>query len=38
MLRFFHKLASPKHFYRISGKWIPWLGAACLGFMLAGLY
>jgi heme exporter protein C len=38
MLRFFHQLASPKYFYRISGKWIPWLGVACLAFMLAGLY
>ena len=38
MLHFFHKLASPKHFYRISGQWIPWLGLACFGFILAGLY
>lgn len=35
---FFHKLASPKHFYRISGKMIPWLGAITLLFMLPGLY
>jgi heme exporter protein C len=29
----FNKLASPPHFYRIAGRWIPWLGwpAALLG-------
>jgi heme exporter protein C len=29
----FHKLASPPHFYRIAGRWLPWLGwsAAVLG-------
>ena len=35
---FFHKLASPKHFYRISGAFIPWLAGACLLLTLAGLY
>ena len=38
MWRFFHKLGSPKHFYRIAGHWIPWLAASCLLLMLAGLY
>ena len=38
MLVFFHKLASPKHFYRLAGLWIPWLALICAGFMLAGLY
>ena len=38
MLVFFHKLASPKHFYRLAGLWIPWLAVICGGFMLAGLY
>jgi heme exporter protein C len=38
MLVFFHKLASPKHFYRIAGLWIPWLAVICAGFMLVGLY
>jgi len=38
MLRFFHQLASPKHFYRIAGRWIPWLAAACTLLMLYGLY
>ncbi len=35
---FFHKLASPKHFYRIAGILIPWLAGACLLLVLAGLY
>jgi heme exporter protein C len=38
MFTFFHKMASPKYFYGIAGKMIPWLGAACLILMLAGLY
>ena len=35
---FFHKLASPKHFYRIAGALIPWLAGTCLLLVLAGLY
>jgi heme exporter protein C len=35
---FFHKLSSPKYFYRISGNLIPWTAAACLLLVLAGLY
>ncbi|MEE9422487.1 MAG: heme ABC transporter permease [Gammaproteobacteria bacterium] len=31
-------MASPKYFYGIAGKLIPWLGAACLITTLAGLY
>jgi heme exporter protein C len=38
MLRFFHQLGSPKHFYRIAGLWIPWLAAVCVVLMLVGLY
>ncbi len=38
MFLWFHKLGSPPHFYRIAGKWIPWLGAAFLVLLLAGLY
>ena len=38
MWLFFHKLASPKYFYDISGKLVPWFGICCLAFMLAGLY
>jgi heme exporter protein C len=35
---FFHKLASPKHFYRLSGRLIPWLGGLTAILLLAGLY
>jgi heme exporter protein C len=35
---FFHKMASPPWFYRISGKLIPWVGAACALLMIYGLY
>lgn len=38
MWTFFHKLASPKHFYGIAGKLIPWLAVLTLLFMVAGLY
>ena len=35
---FFHKMASPPWFYRISGKLIPWVGAAFALLLLYGLY
>jgi len=35
--RFVHQLASPKYFYDISGRWIPWLGWICGLLMIAGL-
>jgi heme exporter protein C len=38
MWSFLHKLASPKHFYRIAGRLIPWLGALTAALMVAGLY
>jgi heme exporter protein C len=38
MMQFFHKLASPRYFYNIAGRMIPWLAAACLLFILTGLY
>ncbi|MGI9301974.1 MAG: heme ABC transporter permease [Gammaproteobacteria bacterium] len=34
---FFHRLASPKYFYEISGRLIWWLGLLCGGVILAGL-
>lgn len=33
-----HKFSSPKNFYTMSGKLIPWLGWTCLILMLVGLY
>ncbi len=38
MWSFFHRLASPKHFYAFAGRLIPWLGWITLLLMLAGLY
>ncbi len=38
MFLWFHKLGSPPHFYRIAGKWIPWLGWIFLVLLAAGLY
>ncbi len=38
MFLWFHKLGSPPHFYRIAGKWIPWLTWIFLILVGAGLY
>ena len=38
MFLWFHKLGSPPHFYRIAGKWIPWLAAIFLVLVVTGLY
>ena len=38
MYLWFHKLGSPPHFYRIAGKWIPWLTVLFLLLLMAGLY
>jgi len=38
MFLWFHKFGSPPHFYRIAGKWIPWLTAIFLLLLLSGLY
>jgi len=38
MWAFIQRFASPKHFYRISGKMIPWLGWTCLLLFIIGLY
>ena len=32
----FHKLGSPKWFYEISGRWLPWLGGAAIVLLLIG--
>ena len=37
MWKFLHKFSSPKYFYSVSGRLIPWFGWFCLAFMLAGL-
>ncbi|MGD8429955.1 MAG: heme ABC transporter permease, partial [Ectothiorhodospiraceae bacterium] len=38
MWKLFHRLGSPPHFYRLSGRLVPWLGVLCVLFLLAGLY
>jgi heme exporter protein C len=38
MFLWFHKFGSPPHFYRIAGKWLPWLSAVFLILLVSGLY
>jgi len=38
MWAFLHKFGSPRHFYRISGRLLPWLGWLTALLMVAGLY
>lgn len=38
MWQWFHQLASPPGFYRITGRWLPWLALACAGLFAVGLY
>lgn len=38
MMRFIHKLASPKYFYDTAGRIIPWAGGAALVLILIGAY
>ncbi len=34
----FHKLGSPPHFYRISGRLLPWISGTALVMILVGVY
>jgi heme exporter protein C len=36
--RFFHRTASPPHFYALADRFIPWLSGAFIVLLLAGLY
>jgi len=38
MWTWFHKLASPPHFYRLAGRLAPWFGWAAFILIVAGLY
>jgi len=38
MWLFFHKLGSPRYFYDLSGKFLPWFSALTLILMLTGSY
>ena len=33
----FHKLGSPKWFYEISGRWLPWLSVSAALLIVVGL-
>jgi heme exporter protein C len=37
MWSFFHKLGSPKWFYEISGKWLPWFAILAAGLLTTGI-
>ena len=36
--QWFHRLASPPGFYRISGRWLPWLAGASLLLLAVGVF
>lgn len=36
MWTFFHKMGSPRWFYRISGQWLPWLSLIALALLVTG--
>ncbi|MEM6817787.1 MAG: heme ABC transporter permease CcmC [Pseudomonadota bacterium] len=38
MWTWFHKLASPPHFYRLAGLWMPWFLGSAVVLMVVGLY
>lgn len=38
MWTFIHKFSSPRYFYGLAGKLVPWFGWSCLVIVIAGLY
>ena len=38
IVRFYHRMASPRHFYHLSGKMIPWFTWAFFLILIPGLY
>jgi heme exporter protein C len=36
LLNFYHKLGSPRWFYEISGRWLPWLAPLTLALLVTG--
>ncbi len=34
---YYHKLGSPKYFYHLTGKWLPWFTALSIGLLSVGL-
>lgn len=37
LLRFYHQLASPRWFYEMSGRWLPWLAIPTILLLITGL-
>jgi len=37
-VKWFHRFGSPPYFYRLAGKWLPWLSAIFAVVVIAGLY
>ena len=35
--RLWHRLGSPRHFYELAGRWLPWLGVAALLLLGVGI-
>lgn len=35
--QWFHRLGSPRSFYELSGKWLPWLSLAALALVVTGI-
>ena len=38
IMRFIHQMASPPYFYRVTGKWVPWLTILFVILFVSGLY
>ncbi len=38
LVRFYHRTASPPHFYKLSNTLLPWLTVIFLGLLISGLY
>lgn len=37
LMRLYHRLSSPRYFYDYAGKWLPWVAAAAVLLLVAGL-
>jgi heme exporter protein C len=38
IMKFIHKTASPPYFFRLAGKWLPWLSGITVFLLVIGLY
>lgn len=37
-VKWFHRMGSPPHFYRLAGRWLPWLSGIFAILVITGLY